>query len=117
METDFDKVLRSSQTLSEEHMAYFLYQLLRSTANMHRCKILHRDLKPSNILVNANCDLVVCDFGLSRGVNSLTQPCKSDDNSNNHEENEHLTSYVVTRWYRPPEILAESAFYGASADM
>jgi mitogen-activated protein kinase 1/3 len=114
-ETDFDKVLRSTQDLSEDHTAYFLYQLLRSTANMHANHILHRDLKPANLLVNANCDLVVCDMGLSRGVKNLVQPGKGSDDT--QEEREHLTEYVVTRWYRPPEILAESPFYGASADV
>lgn len=33
---------------------------------MHSAGILHRDLKPRNILVNTNCDLKICDFGLSR---------------------------------------------------
>jgi len=117
METDLDKVLRSDQPLENEHTAYFLYQILRSTANMHRSRVLHRDLKPSNILVNANCDLKVCDFGLSRGVKNL-QPMKGEEQTDATKEDfEHLTEYVVTRWYRPPEILAESQCYGASADI
>jgi serine/threonine protein kinase len=129
-ETDLDRVLRSSQELMPQHFAYFSYQLLRSVANMHRACVLHRDLKPSNLLVNANCDLVVCDFGLARGVSTTAkQPPntarpdgrRSDIQSNTTTEdveaNDHLTEYVVTRWYRPPEILAESPYYGAAADI
>ena len=33
---------------------------------MHSAKLLHRDLKPRNLLVNSNCDLKICDFGLAR---------------------------------------------------
>jgi len=127
-ETDLDRVLRSSQELMPQHFAYFSYQLLRSVANMHRACVLHRDLKPSNLLVNANCDLVVCDFGLARGVSTTAkQPPntarpdgrRSDIQSDTTdvETNDHLTEYVVTRWYRPPEILAESPYYGAAADI
>jgi mitogen-activated protein kinase 1/3 len=129
METDMDRVLRSSQGLSSQHFGYFMYQLLRSVANMHRACVLHRDLKPSNLLVNANCDLVVCDFGLARGVSSTakqppntarTGDRRSDIRSATTEDddtNDYLTEYVVTRWYRPPEILAESPWYGAAADI
>jgi mitogen-activated protein kinase 1/3 len=114
METDLDRVLRSRQTLSSVHFCYFMYQLLRSVANMHRANILHRDLKPSNLLVNANCDLLVCDLGLARGV---TATINESDAPHEDGASEKLTEYVVTRWYRPPEIIAGNAFYGSAVDI
>jgi serine/threonine protein kinase len=66
MDTDLNQVIKSKQTLLREHVVYFLYQTLSGLKHIHDCGILHRDLKPSNLLVNANCDLKICDFGLSR---------------------------------------------------
>jgi serine/threonine protein kinase len=43
---------------------------IRCFRYMHSLHVIHRDLKPSNILVNANCDLKICDFGLARGINN-----------------------------------------------
>ena len=47
-------------------MRYFLYQILRGLKYIHSANVLHRDLKPSNLLLNLNCDLKICDFGLAR---------------------------------------------------
>jgi mitogen-activated protein kinase 1/3 len=55
---------------------------------------MHRDLKPSNILVNKNCDLKICDFGLARGFGTGEQ-----------DKDLKKTEYVVTRWYRAPEVM------------
>jgi len=41
-------------------------QILRGLKYIHSANVLHRDLKSSNLLLNANCDLKICDFGLSR---------------------------------------------------
>ena len=49
-----------------EHVCYFLYQILRGLKYIHSANVLHRDLKPSNLLLNTNCDLKICDFGLAR---------------------------------------------------
>lgn len=41
-------------------------QILRGLKYVHSANVLHRDLKPSNLLLNASCDLKICDFGLAR---------------------------------------------------
>lgn len=66
MESDLHKVIRSSQTLTSDHIAFMLYQLLCALNHLHSAGVLHRDLKPSNLLVDAQCELKVADFGLAR---------------------------------------------------
>lgn len=48
------------QKLSNDHICYFLYQILRGLKYIHSANVLHRDLKPSNLLLNTTCDLKVC---------------------------------------------------------
>ncbi|CAM9424463.1 unnamed protein product [Sphacelaria rigidula] len=105
MDTDLHRVIYSSQRLSDQHVKYFLYQILCGVKYIHSASVLHRDLKPSNILLSTNCDLKLCDFGLSRGVSSPDE-----------EETAELTEYVVTRWYRSPEIML-AAEYGYPIDI
>ncbi|CAH1233901.1 MAPK1 [Branchiostoma lanceolatum] len=58
METDLYKLLKTQQ-LSNDHVCYFLYQILRGLKYIHSANVLHRDLKPSNLLLNTTCDLKV----------------------------------------------------------
>lgn len=58
METDMYKLLKTQQ-LSNDHVCYFLYQILRGLKYIHSANVLHRDLKPSNLLLNTTCDLKV----------------------------------------------------------
>ncbi len=73
--------------MEKQFIQYFLYQILRGLKYVHSAGVVHRDLKPSNILVNENCDLKICDFGLAR----IQDP--------------QMTGYVSTRYYRAPEIM------------
>lgn len=57
METDLNRVIKSKQELTDEHIAYFTYQILRAFKFIHSANIIHRDLKPSNILLTESCDL------------------------------------------------------------
>jgi serine/threonine protein kinase len=53
-----------------------LLQLLKGLKFIHTANVLHRDLKPSNLLLNASCDLKICDFGLARtGYELCHQGC------------------------------------------
>ncbi len=92
MDSNLRQMIRSSQVLSDQNIQYFLYQMLRGLKYVHSAGVLHRDIKPSNILLNADMDVKLCDFGLSRGVDFETDPTMS-------------TTYVATRWYRAPELL------------
>jgi len=82
-------------------LQYFLYQLLRGLKYVHSANVLHRDLKPSNLLMNANCDLKIGDFGLARTTT----------------ETDFMTEYVVTRWYRAPELLLNCSEYTSAIDV
>ena len=63
MDADLHQVIRSHQELTDDHVRYFLYQILRGLKYIHSANVIHRDLKPGNLLVNENCDLKIGDFG------------------------------------------------------
>jgi len=104
MDTDLHKLLQQ-QVLSEQHIMYFLYQILRGLKYIHSANVLHRDSKPSNLLISASCDLKICDFGLARIA----------DEEVDHSGN--LTEYVATRWYRAPDIMLNARNYTKKIDV
>ncbi|KAM0714564.1 hypothetical protein Q7P37_009860 [Cladosporium fusiforme] len=104
METDLHRVIRN-QEISDDHCQYFVYQTLRGLKAIHAAGILHRDLKPSNLLLNANCDLKICDFGLARLAASV------------EDRQGFMTEYVATRWYRAPEIMLTFKEYTKAIDL
>jgi mitogen-activated protein kinase 7 len=100
MECDLAAIVRSGQPLTDAHFQSFIYQILCGLKYIHSANVLHRDLKPGNLLVNADCELKICDFGLARGF------------SVDPEENAgYMTEYVATRWYRAPEIMLSFQSY------
>jgi len=105
METDLACVIRSPQELTDEHCQFFIYQVLRGLKYIHSSNVMHRDLKPRNLLVNSNCDLKICDFGLAR-VDEL-------DNNDRCV----MSNYIATRWYRAPEVILSRLKYTKKVDM
>ncbi|CUS23690.1 LAQU0S11e02080g1_1 [Lachancea quebecensis] len=106
MECDIHQIIKSGQPLTDAHYQSFIYQILCALKYIHSADVLHRDLKPGNLLVNADCQLKVCDFGLARGYSE-----------NPVENNQFLTEYVATRWYRAPEIMLSYQGYTKAIDV
>jgi mitogen-activated protein kinase 1/3 len=70
VDTDLYKLIMSPQYLTTEHIQTFLYQMLAGLRYIHSFSVIHRDLKPANILLNEDCSLKICDFGLARIVHT-----------------------------------------------
>jgi len=109
MEADLHAIIRSGQPLSDAHFQSFIYQTLCGLKYIHSANVIHRDLKPGNLLVNADCELKICDFGLARG---LKAPPQGDPHKGGF-----MTEYVATRWYRAPEIMLSFANYSSTIDI
>ncbi|CAM9469957.1 unnamed protein product, partial [Ectocarpus sp. 6 AP-2014] len=137
MDTDLHHIIYSGQNLKQAHLQFFLYQILCGLHYMHSARVIHRDLKPANVLVNTTCDLKLCDFGLARSLgkapaSETTSPGGSGGNGSSSaaaaagvapdvEDGDSggevkLTEYVVTRWWRAPEVFLE-ANYGTAIDV
>jgi|UniRef100_A0A7S4LAC8 mitogen-activated protein kinase 15 len=107
METDLHAVIRAS-ILEDIHKQYVIYQLLKSLKFLHSAELLHRDIKPSNLLLNSECHMKLCDFGLARSIAAL---------ESEQAVKPVLTDYIATRWYRGPEILLGSTKYTKGIDI
>ena len=129
METDLHRVIYSRQELTDEHIQYFIYQILRGTLYFHSANVIHRDLKPANILANKNCDLKICDFGLDHGkikdddksvLNLIDNPSLPIEYSNNiiyDDSKRELNDRNISRWYRAPEAILSPDDYKKPVDI
>ncbi|CAE7233103.1 erkA [Symbiodinium sp. CCMP2592] len=113
MDCDLDRLVRGRGAPLEESVAKrFCAQILLGLLHLHLGHVIHRDLKPANIFVRLKeLEVKIGDLGLSRGI--------AVDFSGEalHPLEEHLTEYVVTRWYRAPEVLLARSKYGPKVDV
>ena len=123
MDTDLHAVIRKGTILKDIHKRYIMYQLLKATKYMHSGNVIHRDYKPSNVLLDSDCLVKICDFGLARSLEKIdgSKNGNGRKNSTTGEEINNkapaLTEYVATRWYRAPEILLSSPRYTKGVDI
>ncbi|KAI8953792.1 kinase-like domain-containing protein [Xylaria longipes] len=72
----------------------YAHQIFVALAHLRKCSIVHADLKPDNILVNETRNVLkICDLGTA---------IDRSDAATAHTE---ITPYLVSRFYRAPEII------------
>uniref|UniRef100_A0A8C8CWM1 mitogen-activated protein kinase n=1 Tax=Oncorhynchus tshawytscha TaxID=74940 RepID=A0A8C8CWM1_ONCTS len=98
MGTDLGKLMKMER-LSQDRVQFLVYQILKGLKYIHSAGIIHRDLKPGNLSVNEDCELKILDFGLARQTDT------------------EMTGYVVTRWYRAPEVILNWMHYTQTVDI
>ncbi|KAF2405541.1 putative serine/threonine protein kinase [Trichodelitschia bisporula] len=76
--------------------------LTRAVWFCHANGVLHRDIKPNNLLIAADGEVKLADFGLARAFADPQQ---------------NMTYNVITRWYRPPELFFKARHYSGAVDM
>ena len=112
MEMDLDRMLHMPDTnFSMEHVIYFTHSLLLGLNHIHSANVIHRDLKPKNILINSTPDVKICDFGMARVFD------EGENGFEREKRKDALTQYVVTRYYRAPEVILLAKNYGKEIDM
>lgn len=101
--SDLSRVLRCAHLvrLSIAHKRSIMFQLLRGVAFLHGSAVYHRDIKASNVLLDDDCRVRICDFGLARALLPGTPAPAAGGPA--------WTDYVATRWYRAPELLLSPA--------
>ncbi|UZJ52652.1 hypothetical protein CBS101457_001972 [Exobasidium rhododendri] len=115
MDHDLNGMLENpSIHFTPSQIKLYMKQLFEGTLYMHQNKIMHRDMKAANLLINNKGQLQIADFGLARPFHD---PGKAWDTKGWQGGTTGYTSMVVTRWYRPPELLAGDRKYGPPIDM
>lgn len=91
---------RSRDMLTYAEVSNIMRQILLGLRFLHSKNIMHRDLKPENILIDPlSTEVKLCDFGSAKKSNGKSAP------------------YIVSRYYRAPELIFTNTNYGSEIDI
>ncbi|RYO87111.1 hypothetical protein DL764_008907 [Monosporascus ibericus] len=101
---DLEMLIRNTESVryGAADIKAWMGMLTRAIWFCHENFVLHRDIKPNNLLIAADGEVKLADFGLARSFSDPYRP---------------MTSNVITRWYRPPELLFGARHYSGAVDV
>ena len=127
--SDLKKALSKDNIgFTQKHTTTILFRMLCAMSFLHKANVMHRDLKPGNILLDQDCNLLICDFGLAR-TSAKIEPDKKRYSreamtdkllkvrESRQVQKRSLSNHVVSRSYRPPEVIILEAKYRNSVDV
>ena len=87
-ESDLKKIIKSNINLEMLHIQTIVYNLLCAIQYLHESNVLHRDLKPANVLINEDCSVKLCDYGLARSTSGIQSAEMIMRKSNNGKDDD-----------------------------
>ena len=101
LETYMDDFRKKKKYIPIEKIKQISRELLLGLNFCHKKNIVHRDLKPENVLFTQDERVKICDFGSSKCI----------------KENTSSTPYIVSRYYRAPELILGKMDYNSKIDI
>ena len=89
-ESDLKKIIKSNINLEMLHIQTIVYNLLCAIKYLHESNVLHRDLKPANVLINEDCSVKLCDYGLARSISGIQSAEMIIRKQNDGEEDQSM---------------------------